>query len=78
MFPYEHTWQYMEGVWEGLDLRISNHDPGLELDAWDAPNEVEDAEGEGAGVDVGGVLGETPIQEGPDNVYPLWEENGSS
>jgi len=78
MFPYEHTWKYMEGVWEGLDLRICNHDSGFELDAWDAPNESQSAEGEGERVDVGSVLGEAPIQESPDNIYPLREGNGSS
>lgn len=51
----------MERVWEELDLRVSNNDSGFELDAWDAPNEVEGAEGEGERVDVRGVLGEAPI-----------------
>ena len=76
MFPYEHTWQYMERVWTEFDLRVSNNDSWVELDAWDAPNESEGAEGEGEGVDVGGVLGETPIQESPDNLYEVREENG--
>jgi len=78
MFPYEHTWQYMEGVWEGLDARISNNDTGLELDAWDAPNESQSAEDEGEGIDVGSVLGEAPISEGPDILHSLWKGNGSS
>lgn len=47
----------MERNWEDFDFRVSNHDSGLELDAWDAPNEVKGAEGEGEGIDAGGVLG---------------------
>ena len=75
-YDYNNSIVRMERVWEEFDLRISNHDSGLELDAWDTPNEVEGAEGEGAGVDVRGVLGEAPISQSPDNLHSLWEENG--
>ena len=78
MFRYDwnNSIVRMERNWEEFDARISSNDSGLELDAWDAPNESQSAEGEGERIDVGGVLGETPIQKGPDNLYPLWEENG--
>ena len=75
-YDYNNSIVRMERVWEEFDLGISNHDSGPELDAWDTPNEVEGAEGEGAGVNVGSVLGEAPIQEGEDILHSLREENG--
>jgi len=76
MFPYEHTWQYMERNWEELDARICANDSWAELNARDASNESQSAEGEGERVDAGGVLGETPISESPDNLHEVWEEDG--
>jgi len=71
---YVHTWQYMEREWEELDRRVSLDNTGAELDEGISPSGG--LERPSSQTNVGGVLGETQVFEGPDNLHQGRQKNG--